>query len=629
MGQHLRIRRVRLEPANSHHSWEFPNGVTVIVGASGGGKTQLLNLIQMGLGMNAPLVQEVRDVADAVTLDVELGGSVFQLTRRFDENNVVVADGVSPVRTYTVDARVKRLPLLGDWLLERVGIPAVRVGQSRAGRSNKLTRISFADVFAYCYVDQNEMDRSTVYDNDKFRGPKRASTFELLYGIIDAQVANLEAKQLELRTDEEKRNKRVRAVETFVREKNLAATAAAIDSRLAEIANEQTDLQAQLTRAQADADRATQAASVLPQSISQSDRALALAEQELADMLQELGGVQRAANQLDRDLQSLRDGVDAQSILETLPFVACPRCEQPLGNRTAPAGHCDVCLQSDPLPPDPSQAESLTDQLTSQLVETRALESRLIEMRSLAEDEVGELRGELKRQRADLRQAINAATAPYIKNAQRITERMGSLNGEQIVLAQARPVASAVEEEQKEIAAIGPRADELSEQEHRRRELLAPARERVEDLSEEFDVILHRFTLPWLETAEVDRTTYLPRVNNRSLTELSSGGMKTTTNVAYYLANMVTALRDSGILTPRFLMLDSIRKASGRETRDLARAEHIYAYLRTLQESRKNPGALGADFQLFVVDNDLPAQYKRAFNVLRIDPDQPLVRLAD
>lgn len=601
----------------------------MIVGASGGGKTQLLNLIQMGLGMKAPLVEEVRDAADAVTLDIEVGGSVFQLTRRFDENNVVVTDGVSPARTYTVDARVKRFPLLGDWLLERVGIPAVRVRQSRAGRSNKLTRISFADVFAYCHLDQNEVDRSTVYDNDNFRGPKRASTFELLYGIIDAQVANLEAKQLELRTDAEKRNTRVKAVQTFVREKNLAATAAAIDSRLAEIVNEQADLRAQLTRTRADADRATQSASVLSQSIPQAERALAMAEQELADVLQELAGIQRAANQLDRDLRSLRDGADAQAILETLPFVTCPRCEQPLGNRAAPAGHCVVCLQSDPPPPDSGQAESLADQLKSQLVETRALESRLIEMRGLAEEEAGEIRGQLKRQRSDLRQAINAAAAPYTEAAQQITERMGSLNGEQIVLAQARPVASAVEEEQKEIAAIGPRTEELSEQEHRRREMLAPARQRVEDLSEEFDVILHRFTLPWLETAEVDRTTYLPRVNHRSLTELSSGGMKTTTNVAYYLANMVTALRDSGILTPSFLMLDSIRKASGRETRDLARAEHIYAYLRTLQDSRNNPGALAADFQLFVIDNDLPTQYARAFNVLRIDPDHPLVRFDD
>ena len=78
--------------------------------------------------------------------------------------------------------------------------------------------------------------------------------------------------------------------------------------------------------------------------------------------------------------------------------------------------------------------------------------------------------------------------------------------------------------------------------------------------------------------AEVDRSTYLPVVNGRTLRQLSSGGMKTTTNVAYYLANVAMAVRDRQILTPSFMMLDSIRKASGAERDDLVRAEHIYSY---------------------------------------------------
>ena len=82
------------------------------------------------------------------------------------------------------------------------------------------------------------------------------------------------------------------------------------------------------------------------------------------------------------------------------------------------------------------------------------------------------------------------------------------------------------------------------------------------------------------------------------------------------------------MLTPTFLMLDSFRKASGGEEQDVARAEHIYRYLETLQLSRNNPGALAADFQLVIVDNDLPSSYARAFNVIRIDPQHPLVQTA-
>ena len=93
------------------------------------------------------------------------------------------------------------MPLLGDWLLERLGISAVRSERRARTTSNRTTRISFEDVFAYCDLEQEEIDRSTVYDRDNFRNIKRASTFELLYGIIDAQVADLEAERLKLQAD--------------------------------------------------------------------------------------------------------------------------------------------------------------------------------------------------------------------------------------------------------------------------------------------------------------------------------------------------------------------------------------------------------------------------------------------
>jgi predicted nucleic acid-binding Zn-ribbon protein len=625
MGSELRLRRVRLDPADTNHTWDFPNGVTVIVGASGGGKTQLLNLIRTGFGLDVTLVKEVKQAASAVTLDVEIRGVPVQLTRRFSQSAVDVSVGDDPARTFSLNPTHKTRPLLGDWLLERLGIPMVRVGASRKDKSNRTTRISFEDVFAYCDLEQEEIDRSTVYDRDTFRNIKRASTFELLYGIIDAQVADLETERLQLQADREERTTRVKEVRSFVHDKNLAESMAAIDIRLAAITEEQGRLKEDLQRARAAAEKATTSVTGLPGQIDATERSLASAEAELADVLQEIAGVGRAANQLERDLQAVREGADTESVLSAIPFVTCPRCDQPLHRRTLAPGHCAVCLQPDP-PPTSDHLDGLTAQLAGQLAETRALESRLATVRDAVQDQVGRLRAELESQRTELRRAIQTAVKPHTEVVQRITEQLGSLRGEQTVLTQTRPVAAAVEQETEEIATLGPRIADLHEREDQRREQLAPKRQRVEDLSEEFDLMLHRFTLPWLETAEVDRNTYLPRVNGVSLKALSSGGMKTTTNVAYYLANLATALRDREILTPSFLMLDSIRKDSGSEGRDLVRAEHIYSYLRTLQVSRNNPGALAADFQLIVVDNDLPKEFETAFNVLRVDPDNPLIR---
>jgi hypothetical protein len=238
---------------------------------------------------------------------------------------------------------------------------------------------------------------------------------------------------------------------------------------------------------------------------------------------------------------------------------------------------------------------------------------------------VAQLATALRVRQQRIRGIVEQATAPHRSRAAQLQERLGALRGERLMLSEAERVDQVVREEARELQGTSPALEALKERASAKRATLATARERVDELSATFAEILKRFTLPWLETAEVDRDTYLPRVNGRSLRDLSSGGMKATANVAYYMAILVTALRDREVLTPRFLMLDSIRKDYGGGEKDLARAERIYDYLRTLQDMQHTPGALAADFQLIVVDNDLPKPFETAFNTIPIDPDRPLI----
>jgi DNA repair exonuclease SbcCD ATPase subunit len=124
MGSVLRVRRVRLDGAALPHVWEFPDGVTVIIGGIGGGKTSLLNLIKYGLGGTAPLTQEINEVASGVTLDVVAGNSRLQLARTFGQNAVMVGEGDGHQRRYALDRRAKD-PLLSERLLQALGIPVV------------------------------------------------------------------------------------------------------------------------------------------------------------------------------------------------------------------------------------------------------------------------------------------------------------------------------------------------------------------------------------------------------------------------------------------------------------------------------------------------------------------------
>lgn len=626
MATDLQIRKVFLGGADEPHSWEFPLGVTVIAGDSGGGKTSLLNLITYGLGGGATITKTVADAADCVILDIVVGGRTLQLTRRFATRKSVVdvrEEGGAPVEHST--QRGTRRPWISDLLLGSLGIPCVQVPQSRSSKSHRLTSISFQDVFAYCYLDQEQIDRSTVFDDDSpGRGPKRPWTFELLFGLIDSTVAGFEATREELAEEKEQREKRLVTVEQFVEVKQLPVTSAEVSRRLEEIDAETETVIDALTATEHELDQAIAEAAGVRNEVAVSEERLrsALAEQQRIQV--ELFEVTRAANQLERDLATAREGEVAGEVLDPIGYEVCPRCEQQILGRHAEPGRCSVCLQAEPEPDSSPGVDTAT--IGGQLEETRALLDQLAGVRTDAERDVAQSKKDLDTARRAFAERRDQASDPFRRRIGELQERLGALNGERRTLATGVPLDLALQDERRELSDAGPRISELDDDASRRRQELSPASKRVEELSEAFDEILRRFTLPWLETAEVDSKSYLPVVNGRGLRELSSGGMKTTTNVAYYLAVLVTALRDQDVLVPGFLMLDSIRKASGAGREDLARSDRIYGYLQTLQEMREPPRPLPRDFQLIVVDNDMPKQFESQFNMIRIDLQNPLIR---
>src|SRR5450759_56754 len=102
MGRDLRISHVRLDGTSVPHIWDFPPGVTVLVGAVGGGKTSLLNLIKFCLGGDAPITSEILGVAESVTLDIHIGDRRLSLTRGFSEKMVLVGEDDKAQRRYAL-----------------------------------------------------------------------------------------------------------------------------------------------------------------------------------------------------------------------------------------------------------------------------------------------------------------------------------------------------------------------------------------------------------------------------------------------------------------------------------------------------------------------------------------------
>ncbi|MFJ3339192.1 hypothetical protein [Streptomyces sp. NPDC086766] len=120
------------------------------------------------------------------------------------------------------------------------------------------------------------------------------------------------------------------------------------------------------------------------------------------------------------------------------------------------------------------------------------------------------------------------------------------------------------------------------------------------DLSTEFGRLLTGWNLPWVETAVIDRDTYLPVVNGQPFESLqaSGGGLATSVNLAYSLTHLTSGLDHADVLVPSLLVIDSPRKAFGNNASDRQRAAEIYSRFRTLAD------AYGERLQMIIADND-------------------------
>ena len=108
-----------------------------------------------------------------------------------------MSDGL-PLGTYATTAGRTNAPI-SDVLLEALGIPALRIPRSRLRPTSASSRLSFFDTYAYLYLAQTEIDRSVVGHLDSYRDPKRRAAFELLYGLSNAALMDLQVQRGELR----------------------------------------------------------------------------------------------------------------------------------------------------------------------------------------------------------------------------------------------------------------------------------------------------------------------------------------------------------------------------------------------------------------------------------------------
>lgn len=616
----FKIREVRLIAAERAYKWQFDDGVNVIEGPVGVGKTSLLELIRFGLGGSAHLSEAVQKVGRQLALTVEVQGERLLLVRGIaaHKSRISVRDADGNAIATTATGSPLAANSISRFLLGRLGIPVVSVPRSRVKPAGPQTSISFYDVYDYMYLPQTEIDRSTINHLEGTRDPKRRSTFELLYGLIDEQTAALQVEAGALQEKIKKAQTSVREIDAFVAavklpvreqlEERIKGAEGASEALERELARLREEMRAADAGANTALRAAEELADELTAAITRRERALAQVE-----------NLQRLRAQVALDEQRTLKAMLAGAELSAIEFRTCPRCLQPVSGHDHSPDSCALCGQPEPIAVASVTLEDELERLRGQLAETDQL---IAEAQAQAEQADGRVQ-DLEARSADARREADARSrqvvAPFVDKVAQLSEALGELRSTRRSDLEALASRGEVErrhahlqELEKCQAAIG---DKLAQAQVEREQAMT----RVEELSEAFDEILQELKLPWYQPSEIDRKTYLPMVGGKRLEDLSSGGMKTLVNDAYFLAGLSYALRaPNETLLPSLMLIDTPRKNFGSNPDDTQASQRVYRWMRRLQVSYGNA------FQLIVADNDIPAEAEQ-FNVMSFSYEEPLI----
>lgn len=632
----LRIDSLRL--VGGGRTFEFDQDFAVVKGSITTGKTTTARLLRALLGrVPAHLPPEtssirslqghVRFFGQAWEIDRPLTSTptaIVTLARVEESPDEAGQDGVSAV---VLDAI--RLPAekptateeltYQEWILTRLGIPAVSVPRARSNVASVPTPVTINDWLLYCIVRDDQIDTEVFGHRDQFIDRKRRAVFELNYGLYSEKAAELQAdlRSVELRLASLETNQE--AIRGFLLGLGLG-TLEDIDARLDAVRERIATIE--------------QSARLVAQEAHEQTRTGALrkeigaAEEQVATLDSELRSATRGLQEL-RDLRSslqtqsnrLTRAIVANEWLVDFDFVVCPRCGTGVSSDRSDDQHCYLCLQE----PD-SNASTLDlvaeqDRVAGQIVET----SELMRERETQIGILGPALVELRTRLAAMHTRLEQLLAEFV------SVQADAIAAEADMRARLQSDASALQDYRAMIAHFGDQEALRSELEGERADL-ADALGRVVGASDRSEVLLSALEerlLDYLQrigvkltdrpiTAALNRTTYLPVIDGRPFDELSSQGLSVLVNVAHALAHHTVSL-DYDLALPSLLVLDGVSNNVGHEGFDLERRDAMYQLL--LDEVARYEGRL----QVIAFDNEVP-EFAATSVVEELSPTDRLVR---
>lgn len=172
---YLRIHKLVYSGENyNYESPEFSDGINIIEGENGSGKSTFSNLISYSLGnyvkefdynkKNNKVHKEiVNDRNNYVLTTIYINEKKYILKRFFNDNKIFIEDNTD-IKVLYINRTNNIKYIFSDWILEKLNIPNIEYYQ---GTSK--SKLNFSDLFRLVYYDQ-KTEPEKIYKNARTSG---------------------------------------------------------------------------------------------------------------------------------------------------------------------------------------------------------------------------------------------------------------------------------------------------------------------------------------------------------------------------------------------------------------------------------------------------------------------------
>jgi len=616
----------------------FSETVTFLYGPVGTGKSTVARLIDYCFGGDLERTPAIQREFVSVVLGARLGEYECALERGTEDTQTVrvtwsrgeddFGSVNAPLSTGEVPLLDAEVYNLSDLLFHLCDVVPIKVLKRSRDPDSPMIRLSFRDIWWYCYLDQTHLDSSFFRLEDPFRGRKSQDAMRFFTGLHSERLSQLQADLYRTVAEQHGAREAVAQIRRFMARFDLGSEL----ELTAQIETTKRELRAAEERKQTlETDRSTsihptdelrsrlrelsRTVSDLREAISASQSTLAEQEALRAELIAakvKAGRVEQAGRILD--------GVD---------YSHCPQCGSDISGRPPPVARCRLCgTPSTATGTRPSvDAEAVRRELNDRIDQIADSMNRRRQALERSERELQRTGSEKRQLDRQLQDELRRYDSAFVESIRAVDREIATLEERLRSLAQLQEMPRAISELEEQAGASQGRIDRLRSTIEEERRRLRFADENARAIAEKFKSIMLKVGFPGVSDEDdvvLDPRNWKPIVVHSEqewgFWDTGSGGKKTLFNVCYALAVHEVA-RERGMPVPNILIIDSPTKnISDDENLELVQSLYREIY-------RFAADGNGAGRQFLLIDSDLvePEAELTGFSQRRMagEPDAP------